>query len=410
MITVLLALVTTWTSVQPAASPLGSPAAVGNVAAQPAKALPADEVSSERLVEVIKSLPTKRAARGDLEHQEGLLKTEAVIVEQLKALGYEPTLEVVDAIGLGRDKSKPYHNIIVEIKGRGGPASASPSGAGTPPTSTAPQTGPASSPAGKPAVPAEKKPSTPTGGSPAAVPAAPVENAPGLLIVGAHIDAVPRAPGADDNGSGVACLMEMARLLKDRPMRHDVRLCFFNLEECGLVGSTIHASGVKDTIVTPKKQAIIGMISMDMLGFYSAEPNSQKSPIPEIGDWKPPEVADFIAMATVLKHRKFSQSLTKAMKETSPGLKVVTVDFLPIALPDLLRSDHAPFLAIGVPAVIVSDTAEFRSKHYHKPTDTIETLDIPRFTMTVKGLVGAVHRLAEPLDGPAAAPAEQAKP
>jgi hypothetical protein len=115
-------------------------------------------------------------------------------------------------------------------------------------------------------------------------------------------------------------------------------------------------------------------------------------------------------MATVLKHRKFSQSLTKAMKETSPGLKVVTVDFLPIALPDLLRSDHAPFLAIGVPAVIVSDTAEFRSKHYHKPTDTIETLDIPRFTMTVKGLVGAVHRLAEPLDDPVATPAEQAKP
>lgn len=355
-------------------------------------AAPADEVRTERLVATIKALPTKRAARGDAEHQQGLLDTEAFVVSELKALGYTPQLEVVDAIGLKRDKEKPFHNIIVEIKGRGVVATAE-SGEGTSP--------------GGAAKPSEGKPSSvPKDSSKSGAESPPAELGSGgevapappyLLIVGAHIDAVPRSPGADDDGTGVAALLEMARILKDRPMVHDVRLCFFNLEECGLVGSTIHAAGVKDAIVTPKKQKIIGMIAMDMLGFYTDAPDSQKSPVPEIGDWKPPTVADFIGMATVFKHRKFSQALTKAMKEASPGLKVVTVDFLPIALPDLLRSDHAPFLAIGVPAVIVSDTAEFRSKHYHRPTDTLDTLDLPRFTTCVKGLVGAVHQLAEPV-------------
>lgn len=353
---------------QPAARP---------VAPDPIDA-PADRVSIDRLIDMIASLPTKRAARGDTEHQEGLLQTESIIVQRLKALGYEPTLEIVDAIGLRRDKPRPFHNVIVEIKGRGRSTVVQPIDPGT-----TPQTSPT-------------------------LPDSPIPNPADLLIVGAHFDAVPRSPGADDNGTGVAALIELARILKDYPMTHDVRLCFFNLEECGLVGSTIHAAAVKDAIVTPQKQKIIGMISLDMLGYYSAEPGSQKSPIPEMEGFKPPDTADFIAMATTLRHRKFSQALTKAMKETAPGLKVVTVDFLPIALPDLLRSDHAPFLAIGVPAVIVSDTAEFRSKHYHRATDTIDTLDRDRFLLTVKGLVGAVHRLAVPFDAAKALPARDA--
>lgn len=365
---------------QPASPALAPQAA----AAEPVS--PAQRVQTERLVATIKSLPTKRAARGDADHQAGLRETERIIADQLRALGYEPRLEEVAAIGLGREKTEPFHNIIVDIKGTGTPRDVA-AAPGDPPVA----------PGGRPD---QHPPSTPHERR------AP-SSQPGLLIVGAHIDAVPRAPGADDDGTGVAALMEMARIFKDYPMKHDVRLCFFNLEECGLVGSTIHAQRVRDDIVTPNKQPVIGMIAMDMLGFYSDAPESQKSPIPPIGDWSPPDVADFIAMATVLRHRTFSQALTKAMKEASPGLKVVTVDFLPVALPDLLRSDHAPFLAIGVPAVIVSDTAEFRSKHYHKPSDTLDTLDLPRFTATVRGLVGAVHHLAEPAgpDRPASEPA-----
>jgi hypothetical protein len=114
--------------------------------------------------------------------------------------------------------------------------------------------------------------------------------------------------------------------------------------------------------------------------------------------FEPPSVGDFLAMGGVLRHRNFSQSLDKAMRAASPELKTVVVDFLPIAIPDMLRSDHAPFLGIGVPAVILSDTANFRSPHYHKPTDTVATLDMSRLTIAVKGLVGGIHQLAGPVE------------
>lgn len=349
--------------------------------------LPAQRVEQARLLETLRSLPTKRAARGDQAHRDGLVETQDLLIAQLKALGYEPHLEQIDAIGIKHDPAKPLYNIWVEVPGRVGAVRKNP---------------PVQKPAKQKASSGEAKPSTPAdaaGGPPDA------PRCPSTLIVGAHFDAVPFAPGADDDGTGVAAIMEMARILKDEPMCETVRLCLFNLEEAGLVGATVHARHVKEEILDGGKCTVMGMIAMDMLGFYSTEPGSQKSPIPEMEGFKPPDVADFIGMATVLKHRRFSQSLAKAMRVASPGLKVVVVDFLPVAIPDILRSDHAPFLAIGVPAVIVSDTAEFRSKHYHKPTDTIDTLDMERFTLTVKGLVGAVHELAGPVDPQATTPA-----
>jgi len=368
---------------QPAASsqPAAAPPAVKAPAAAPVVPAPgpADQVDQARLLASLKMLPTKRAARSDQENAAGLVRTQDLLIEQLRALGYEPQTEVVDAIGLGRNKEHPFLNIWVEIKGtQHATDKAAPS---------VEAVSPATAPSSKPGESNKSR----KGDDQAA-------SAPGLLIVSAHIDAVPRAPGADDDGTGVAALLEMARILKSWPMKNDVRLCFFNLEECGLIGATVHARSVKEDLVDTGKARVIGMISMDMLGYYSDEPGSQRSPLPEMAGWKPPDVADFIAMATTLRHRKFSQALTKAMIAASPGLKVVTVDFLPIALPDLLRSDHAPFLLAGMPAVIVSDTADFRSKHYHQPTDTIETLDMKRFTMTVKGLVGGVHQLAVPAE------------
>jgi len=342
---------------------------------------PEELVDQTRLLETVKSLPTKRAARGDQAHRDGLIETQAILIAQLRALGYEPHLDEIDAIGIKHDPAKPLYNIWVEIPGH---VSAVRKESESSKKKTA-----------KPK-PAEGAKSSDAASSGPRLPPAP--RCPSTLIVGAHFDAVPFAPGADDDGTGVAAIMEMARLLKDRPMCETVRLCLFNLEEAGLVGATIHARHVKESILDGGKCEVMGMIAMDMLGYYSTEPGSQKSPIPEMEGFKPPDVADFIGMATIFKHRKFSQSLAKAMRASSPGLKVVVVDFLPIAIPDILRSDHAPFMALGIPSVIVSDTAEFRSKHYHRPTDTIETLDMVRFTQTVRGLVGAVYELAGPVD------------
>jgi len=205
--------------------------------------------------------------------------------------------------------------------------------------------------------------------------------------------------------------------LKDRPMQRTVRLCLFNLEEVGLVGSRAYVESIEEEIlgkiITPASpdsgrkaerasptMKFVGMASIDGVGYFTDEPNSQKSPIPETKFFKPPTVGDFLAMGGIARHRMFSQALDKAMRQAAPELKTVVVDFLPIALPDLLRSDHAPFLGLGVPAVILADTANFRNPHYHQPTDTIETLDMKRFTDVVRGLVGAAHTLAGPVGQP----------
>lgn len=323
-------------------------------------------VDPERLMAHVRSLPTKRAAFSDQEHRQGLLDTEALLARTLREMGHEPVLEPIDFLGSrvsesepkdganereaeSKEKDAPWHNVYVDLPGMAGEGDA----------------------------------------------------AKEWLIIGAHFDAVSRSPGADDNGSGTAALLEAARVLKDRPMQRSVRLIFFNLEEVGLVGSRAHAGRLQPLLESGEMQ-VAGMVSLDMLGFYSDKPNSQKSPIPASKMFTPPSVADFIGLGGILMHRTFSQAWVKAMEASAPGdgtdpktkVKVIAVDFLPIAPPDLLRSDHAPFLALNVPAIVLSDTANFRSPHYHRPTDTVETLDVERFTTTTRAVVGAIERLA----------------
>lgn len=341
---------------------------------------PETEVDRARLLEELKALPVKRSPNGSDEHRAGLRRTEEMLLEKLRGMGYEPVIHEVDWLGSGSSRrargeqddgarreaeddanTQPWRNIIVEMPGRG------------------------------------------EGGL-----------ADEVLVFGAHFDAVVRAPGADDNGTGTVALLEMARLLKDRPMQRTVRLAFFNLEEVGLVGSRAYVESIEDEIkgerieqtgpdgqVTitrrPPAKRFVGMASIDGVGYFTDEPNSQKSPIPESRLFKPPSVGDFLALGGIARHRVFSRALVKAMQESAPDLKIIAVDFLPIPVPDLLRSDHAPFLGQNVPAVILADTANFRSPHYHQPTDTVETLDMTRYTLVVKALVGAAYRLAGPV-------------
>lgn len=316
------------------------------LARQPAP--PAEQVDAQRLMALLRELPEKRAGMGRVEHWEGLKQTEELLASRLTELGYAPRFEDVpwrppfhrnEAPDAPAHDPPVFRNVIAERTGADLPAE--------------------------------------------------------VLIVAAHMDAVPRAPGADDNGTGVAAVLEIARVLHDHPTRRTIRYIFFTLEECGLVGSTRYVMNTRADWAAGKEK-IVGMMSLDMLGYYSDQPDSQKSPIPPVpGVFEPPTVADFIGMAGILKHREFSQRLNAEMLAAAPGLKSVVVDFLPIAPPDLLRSDHAPFLLAGQPAVILSDTANFRSPHYHKATDTIDTIDVERFGLVVKGLAGAVYAIAE---------------
>ncbi|MBX3405386.1 MAG: M28 family peptidase [Phycisphaeraceae bacterium] len=326
---------------------LQSPVPPAPPAAPPAAPLagPEAEVSRERVMADLAELPTKRAAWGDQAHRAGLRDTEKQLAEKLLALGYEVALDPIDFIGGGgrREGEDPWNNLVVEIKGR--------------------------------TLPSE------------------------VLIFAAHFDAMPNCPGAEDNGSGVAALLEMARLLKDRPMHRTVRLIFFNLEENGLVGSRAYVERMLEKWNSGDER-VLGMVSFDMIGYYTDEPDSQKSPIPPRGNFKPPTVGNFLGLGGILQHRWWSTALLRAMHEAEPKLPTYALDFLPIAPPDLLRSDHAPFLAAGQPAVILSTTAEMRYAHYHRPTDTIDKIEPERYTLAVRALVGAAWRLAGPADKP----------
>ncbi len=324
------------------------------VASEIADNRPESLIDSARLTATLRALPTARAVRGTIESQQGLIKTEDLIQQWLKELGYEPKVQdLVWNLKYQSEQEKKaglpgklpdttddlaahtWHNFIIDLPGK--------------------------------ELPEE------------------------VLILAAHFDAAPGAPGADDDGTGTTALLEVARVLKDRPMRRTVRLIFFNLEEAGLHGSIQYVKS------RPKGEKIIGMVSLEMLGYFTDKPGSQKSPIPKIeGVFDPPTVGDFIGIATVKRHQPFSQRLNKEMLASAPGLKTVVADFIPIAPPDFMRSDHAPFMLAGLPGVMLTDTSNFRNPNYHKPTDTVETLDMDRFTLVTRAIAGAVYRIAEP--------------
>jgi aminopeptidase YwaD len=111
-------------------------------------------------------------------------------------------------------------------------------------------------------------------------------------------------------------------------------------------------------------------------------------------------VGDFIGVLSIQKYSDFAGRWAKGMADAAPGLKVVVADKFPFAPPDFRRSDHAPFWAAGVPALMLTDTSNFRNPNYHKPTDTIETIDPERLTLAARGVVGAIRAVADaPAEG-----------
>ncbi len=337
---------------------------------------PKANITSDTLLAHIRALPTKRAPGPDRAHADGLLATQQHLITTLTAMGYTPTTQIVRYRGglARRDETfKPeWVNIIIEIPGRGRGAA----NTNEPPKADDPV-------------------------------------ARQVLLVTAHFDAVPNSPGADDDGSGVAALLEMARVLRDRPMQRTVRFVLFNLEEVGLVGSRQYAALKQPEWTAPPEKTtaerLVGMMTLEMLGYFSTQPGSQQSPFRGMQGLPDRDTGDFVALAGSSLHRTFIRALEKAMQQAEPTLELMVIDHfpnaaLPIMPPDLLRSDHQPFITLGLPGVMVTDTANFRNPHYHKPTDTVDTLHPELFQRTARALTGAVHTLAGPLDGPALAP------
>ncbi|MDQ7039187.1 MAG: M28 family peptidase, partial [Aquificota bacterium] len=209
-----------------------------------------------------------------------------------------------------------------------------------------------------------------------------------VLVVGAHYDTAPGTPGADDNASGVASLLAIAEALKGKKFRREVRLVFFTNEEppyfqTDLMGSLVYARSLK--------VKVHGMVSLESIGYYTQEPDSQRYPY-FFFRFLYPTVGNFIGFVGNLKSKGFLERAFRYFREGTdfPAEKGAVPGWIPGAG----WSDHWSFWRIGAPAIMVTDTAPFRNPYYHTPLDTPDKLDFEALSRVTRGLVHMVVRLA----------------
>lgn len=197
------------------------------------------------------------------------------------------------------------------------------------------------------------------------------------LIVGAHYDVCGDQPGADDNASAVAGLLETARLVVANQPNLDYGIDFvaYCLEEppffgTELMGSYVHAESLKEV-----ETEVLGMICYEMIGYFSDEPNSQRYPFPGL-DKLYPNKGNFIIVVGLHAFQEFHEKFYQKMSHESK------IDVQKIVFPtedDLAGlSDHRNYWKFGYPAVMINDTSFLRNPHYHEITDTIHTLDFEK--------------------------------
>jgi Zn-dependent M28 family amino/carboxypeptidase len=211
-----------------------------------------------------------------------------------------------------------------------------------------------------------------------------------IVLVGAHYDTVESSPGADDNASGVAAMIEIAALLSRRCLRSTVRCAAFVNEEPPFFYSRQMGSAVYARAARARGDDIRLMISLEMLGYYSARSRSQRYP-PFLG-WFYPDQGNFIAFVSNLRSRRALARLHAAFRSscTFPSERLAS----PAVVPGVSWSDQLSFWRAGYPAVMVTDTAFYRYPHYHAPTDTPEKLNYAALARVTAGLADAVASLA----------------
>lgn len=214
-----------------------------------------------------------------------------------------------------------------------------------------------------------------------------------LLIVGAHYDSITGSPGADDNASAVAALIELAgRLGPDiasAPTRPtcQLKLVAYDLEESGLVGSYVHCREIQRS-----GTAVRGMISLEMLGYTDSRPGSQRLPPHLAGLY--PDVANFIGVCANETSRSLLNVVTEGMKSVA-GLPVehIAVPGTGELLYETRLSDHSSFWDRGYEALMITDTSFFRNPHYHQSSDTPQTLNYAFLAKVTLGVHAALRRL-----------------
>lgn len=295
---------------------------------------PAEQRTQDRLREDVRTLSVGYADR-NAEDRDTLDRAGRWIAQRLESMGYRVRLEQVD-----RDRPERGFNVVAELLGTARPGE--------------------------------------------------------IVLIGAHYDAEVGTPGADDNASGVAAMLELARRFADAPGDRTIRWVGFTNEENsnsrgGVMGSFAYARDAKG-----RNEAIVAMMSLEMLGYYDDTPGSQRYPFDSdmaarLG-MELPDTGDFIGVVGRFEDRDLVSQISASMR--SSGRANVVEAALPAMVRAIWRSDHGNFWLMGYNAVMITDTSEYRTPHYHQPSDTIETLDFDRMTGVVDALEVAIRELA----------------
>lgn len=210
------------------------------------------------------------------------------------------------------------------------------------------------------------------------------------FCVGAHLDSRPDSPGADDNASAVAGMLEIARLLPEswpQAAALGLELVAFDLEEHMMLGGAEHVRRTRDANIE-----LEGMVSLEMIGYCDNAHNSQKLPRSLVGKY--PDTGNFIAVIGNQNSGGLIERYAKGMQRV-PQLPVETLqvpsngDYLQATR----LSDHSPFWDAGYPALMITDTSFLRNPHYHLPSDTPETLDVEFLTRVTQGSLEAIRSI-----------------
>lgn len=281
----------------------------------------------ENLRRHVYTLSTEIGSRGYLE--DGLRKAADFIISEWERVGYHTLSQFYKADG------KTYRNISTEIKGRLSPER--------------------------------------------------------ILVIGAHYDTVTGSPGADDNASGVAAMLELSRLLKGSHLDYTVQFVAFSLEEppffyTNKMGSYQYAKALYDS-----GKDLIGMICLESIGYFTDIKESQNFPLPFFR-LRYPTTGNFIAFISNLRSKPFLNRFKSAFKKgTDMPFEYISTFSI---IPGIDFSDHRSFWRFGYNAIMVTDTAFYRNPNYHTIGDLYDTLDYRRMAEVVKGIKSVIEELA----------------
>jgi Zn-dependent M28 family amino/carboxypeptidase len=210
-----------------------------------------------------------------------------------------------------------------------------------------------------------------------------------ILFIGAHYDTAVGTPGADDNASGVAGLLELARLTALGPAERTIRFVAFSLEEPPVFGTPDMGSYIYAKQAAQEGVKVYGMIALEMIGYFCEEKGCQSYPT-GVG-WLFPDQGNFISFVGNLSSRSFTQKVRKSFSKSS-DIPVETLNTFS-SMTGVDFSDHRNFWRFGFDAFMITDTAFNRNRNYHEPEDTWEKLDFKRMDQVITGLYRAMRSL-----------------